>query len=495
MSEPNKNRSVDRVVDVVVVGYGGAGATAAICAHDKGAEVLVLEKASEGGGSTMESGGTIRMMKDARRAADHFEAMVDGATPRDLLDTYTHGIDELIVWLKHIGAEIVEWEGNAGYPPLPQGSAYPHLPGADAIGARVRVKPKVKGETGGQALWDALAAAVAKRGIDVVCGAPVKRLIQEVQGGPVVGVVYTDARGKDVAVRARRGVVLTCGGFAANKEMHRDYFSPIGLDCVGPPGRNTGDGIKMAMAVGADLWHMNAIAGPFGYTFPGHEAAFMNRTQAPNYIFVDRTARRYVDEADLEYHACALTALNFDAAQSGYPRIPSYIIFDEVVRKAGPVALTVQGWNRRNPWSQDNLPEIERGWIKRGETPAALARELGLDPTALTATVEEFNRNCAKGVDPRYGRKPEHMVPLNAPPYYGIEMRPCILNTQGGPRRNAKSQVVGTDREPVARLYAAGELGSIWGNMYPGGGNVTEALVFGRLAGLNVAAETPLGDR
>lgn len=99
---------------------------------------------------------------------------------------------------------------------------------------------------------------------------------------------------------------------------------------------------------------------------------------------------------------------------------------------------------------------------------------------------------CIGGYDPDFGRRQETLNPIARPPFYAIAVWPCLINTQGGPRRNSQAQVLDAYGNPINRLYSAGELGSIWGILYPGAGNISECLAFGRIAGRNAAAETPL---
>lgn len=481
-----------KVSDIIIVGFGGAGASAAIEAHDAGARVLILEKASEGGGNTQESGGTVRKLKNTEGAVLHYEALTGRITPRASLEVFAKGVTEVIPWLTDVvGAELVPWVAPPNFPPMHLGSSFPDLPGADALDIRVRVRPKAQGEPGGKSLWDALFAAVQKRDIEVIYGARTDRLSRTSVDGPITGVEFEGPEGKET-VRAKRAVILTCGGFEYNEDMHKTYVGGVGLNAFGPPGRNTGDGITMAMEVGADLWHMNAIAGPFGYKFSEYEAAFTHRMPGPGYIYVDRDAQRFLNEPDVEFHSCALAALAFDPVGARYPRIPSYVIFDKDTRIAGPISSAGTAWNRRFPWSRDNSVEIERGWIKAADTVGALGRQLGLTADALAETLRRYNDFCSEKHDKDFGRRPEYLVPIAKPPFYGVELWPCLLNTQGGPRRNERAQVMSVRGTPIARLYSAGELGSIWGMMYPGAGNVSEALVFGRIAGRNAAAEPAL---
>jgi len=114
-----------------------------------------------------------------------------------------------------------------------------------------------------------------------------------------------------------------------------------------------------------------------------------------------------------------------------------------------------------------------------------------MDPETLEETIGRYNAFCKNGKDSDFNRPPETLVPLDTPPYYAVKMWPGGPNTQGGPRRNKKAQVLDTQGKPIPRLYAAGELGSIFGRLYQGGGNLAECIAFGRIAGENAALETP----
>jgi succinate dehydrogenase/fumarate reductase flavoprotein subunit len=289
-------------------------------------------------------------------------------------------------------------------------------------------------------------------------------------------------------VVAHRGIVLACGGFSSSREMQRQF---VGMDMpsFGPPGQHTGDGIKMAQDIGADLWHMNAGAAVFGYMVPAHQASWQHRMPSPGYIYVDHHGARFVDEAGLDNHAMGKMLTQFDPVRGEYPRIPSYILFDETTRVSGPVCHVRGGYNRRFNWSQDNSEEIERGWIKRADTVAELAARIGLEASVLVATVDRYNSHCRTGIDEDFGRT-DGLQALESPPYYAIRAEPCLLNTQGGPRRDARSRILDVFGDPIPGLFGAGELGSIWSTLYPGSGNVSEALVFGRIAGREAAAQS-----
>ena len=144
----------------------------------------------------------------------------------------------------------------------------------------------------------------------------------------------------------------------------------------------------------------------------------------------------------------------------------------------------------RYAWSGDNGAELERGWIKRADTIGGLAAMIGLDGAALEATVLRWNHVCEAGKDTDFGRR-KMLHRFGTPPYYAIELSPSMLNTQGGPRRNERGQIVRPDGTPIPRLYSAGELGSIYSFLYQGTGNIGECLAFGRISARNAVAEPP----
>lgn len=471
--------------DVVVAGFGGAGASAAIAAHDAGADVLVIEKAAAGGGATAASGGSLRGLSDFEGAVRHLQLLAGEATPRELFETYVHNLPGAIEWLREIGAEIVKLSDPAlmtKFPPI-LASPFPMLPGTETMGERLRVKGGSPGEMGGVSLWRVLERAVEARKIRVRYSTAADRLIQGPDRG-VTGLEAHDAEGK-IVVHARRGVVLTTGGFSHDAAMVLDSIG-VALPAFGSPDGATGDGVRMAAAAGAALWHMSAIAVMYGYRIPGYRSAFRHAMSNPGYIYVDRRASRFIDETGTDFHSMPMAAFAFDPLLPGFPRIPSYAIFDEQTRLAGPVVNLSLTHDGKAGWSSDNSREVAAGWIQQGRDAAELAARLGLPAPALVETLREFNAGCAQGSD-AYGRAPKFMRPLE-PPFYGIAIWPTLANTQGGPRRSTRSEVLDPFGRPIAGLFSAGELGSIWSQLYPGAGNLGEALVYGRIAGTSAAA-------
>ena len=480
----------DHEADVVIVGYGGAGASAAIVACHAGAKVIILEKSPGGGGNTKYSGGSIRTYLNLQKAADFYETLCEGTTERDIVDAFVMESAKNPQWLEELGARTgtrPESE-EGGFPIKLPGAAFPHIPGAEAIGPRVRVKGTSR--TGGKNLWAVLSQNVEARKIPILYSTAAKHLSFDKSEG-VIGVIAT-AGGKELTVRAHRGVILSCGGYEYEPSMQRNYLGQNFLS-LGHPGNN-GDGIRLAAELGADLWHMNAVAATFGYKLPEVHFAIRHRMRYAGYVYVDQGGKRFMDETGIDGHAMWAPASYIDMKTLQKPRLPSFLIFDEETRLKGPIGWTNSGVAMDNyKWSADNSAEIRKGWIKAANEIKALAGQINLPPDSLQSTIAQYNSCCKEGCDPELGRSANTLIPMARAPFYAIELWPAIINTQGGPKRNARGQVLNVWGNPIKRLYSAGELGSLWHRNYPGGGNVSEALAFGRIAGRNAAAEKPIG--
>lgn len=470
-------------VDVIICGYGGAGAAAAIEAADNGASVLLAEKVSEGGGSTRESGGSVATVLNRDGAVEHYLAITEGRTPRSVMEAYVDGLLGLEQWVADNGGEFERLPMTR--PPFPhryEGSAYGKFPLSEAIGERIRIAEA--GYThGGTTLWRFLERNVAARSIAVRYDMAASRLM--VENGEVCGVEFRTGT-ETVSVNATHGVILSCGGFGCDTAMVRDAVAP-GVAYFSPPGRNTGDGVRMAQEIGADLWHMSCVAAGFGYQVPDLDSAWMCSIPAFGFFMVDRDGRRFLDEPTIEHHAANHALVVREVRTGEFRRLPSFLIFDETTRLAGRIATAEAGFNRHIGWSEDNSEEVTKGWIRQGADFADLARQLGLPEQALVETGRRYNDACRNG-DDEMGRSADTLVPIETPPFYGIEVRPALFNTQGGPRRNEHGEVLSVDGSPIPGLFGAGELGSIWAALYPGAGNVSEAIVSGRIAGRRASA-------
>ena len=344
---------------------------------------------------------------------------------------------------------------------------------------------------------------VEARNIPNLLSTPARELVTDARGG-VVGVI-AESQGKERAIKARRAVILACGGFEQNPWMRWQYLQGNPFFSMAPLS-NTGDGVTMAQKVGAALWHMWHVHGSYGFKFPGYPIAFRHPFAGPRnsdrkmpWIVVDRFGQRYMNAyppAPQDTGHRAMEIFNPDIP--GYPRIPSYLIFDEVGRKRGPIAQPVALGERVYEWSKDNLEEVSKGWIVSANSLGELGLKIRetesnggkMEPTELEATVAQWNESVKAGRD-LLQRPRGTMMPIEVPPVYAVPVWPLISNTQGGPVHNDKQRVIDAFGEAIPHLYCAGELGSFFSHLYQLGGNLGECLSSGRIAGKQAAAETP----
>jgi succinate dehydrogenase/fumarate reductase flavoprotein subunit len=346
----------------------------------------------------------------------------------------------------------------------------------------------------GQLLVRVLEGNVCRRGIDVWLDTPAERLLRDSASGRVTG-VRAAKDGSSVDVAARGGVILATGGFEFNREMIRDYLELPTLLPMGHNG-NTGDGILMASEAGAALWHMWHLHGSYGFKLPRLPVAIRSplggaRTAARplHWIILDQGGQRFTNElppAPQDTLSRPLAHLNPESGQ--YDRVPAWLVFDERGRQAGPLGRPVGAQDaHRYSWSRDNQAEIEQGWILQAPNLDELAERTDLPAEALRASIERWNAAVAAGRDADFERPPGSMVSIVEPPFYAIQVWPVVSNTQGGPVHDERQRVIDVRGQPIAGLYAVGELGSFFGHVYLLGGNITEGIVGGRIAGREAA--------
>jgi succinate dehydrogenase/fumarate reductase flavoprotein subunit len=512
----------DMETDVVVVGYGAAGAVAAFEAADAGSETILLEKMAFPGGLSTASAGGIRVTDDPDQAFKYLKATCGGRTPDDLLAALAEGMAQVPAYMRclaKISSAEVRVTGALGNYPLPgfealgycEITAVPELEGKDRHHAMQPVK-------NGTRLFKVLEDNVRRSGARVFLNAPATRLITDPDGS-VVGVIAT-VEGRAQRIWARQAVILTCGGFEADREMQNQYFQADPV-LVGSFLGNTGDGVRMAQAVGADLWHMWHFHGPYGLKHPdpdypfaiylkavpmwtpgrlefvsnlglepgGAERAGTKTLAELAWILVDQTGRRFMDEYPPYPGDSGVRPFDhYDFKTQTFPRNPAFMVFDEDGRKMYPLGRVVQNdLGARYEWSKDNLREIEAGFFHRAETLAELADAMGVPAKPFEETVGDWNACVAAGHDRDHGRQPDTMKPIATPPFYFGRIHPVVINTQGGPRHNVHQQVLDPFGSPIAGLYAAGELGSLFGHVYMSGGNLAECLVGGWTAARHAA--------
>ncbi len=529
--------------DVVVVGYGGAGAVSAVTAYDAGANVVILEKTpslaslgitngtqasdqiSGGGGNTHISGGLCVWPTDPVAGAQHLYSLSFGATPMDVCEAWGTMANQNKAWLDSMGipCTLASMSGE-----------FPNVPGYSSIS-----NYNVNGQ--GQQLFKFLDGFVQKRNIPVLFNTRATGLIQNPTTGEILGVQASQSGSQILNIQAKRGVIICTGGFEYDDVMKVRFLKAYPDHFYGWQ-YNTGDGIKMGQKVGAALWHMNAVSGRPEPWVPRLNQGWSYNNPTNNYIWVNRYGQRFLNESGYPSHSgwCAMNGFNLVVGE--YTNLPSFVIFDNTYCQKGPVAsggptsTPVQlggvlgaGSSPGTPWSSNNATEIAAGWIMSGPDLPTLAANIAkwniigsnqgmtvppswnaaesmdtvtipdgtnapnFSSANLIAAVNQYNVDCAAGKgDTLFQRTALTMAPLQTPPYYALPLWVGGPNTQGGLQRNAKSQITDPYDNPIPRLYGNGENGSVYGFLYPtGGGDICELIAFGRIAGTNAAAETP----
>jgi 3-oxosteroid 1-dehydrogenase len=528
----------DSQVDVVVMGTGGAALVAAILAHDQGAKVLILEKASQIGGTTAFSGGIPWIplnrymieagVKDTREEALTYIRRLTGGKEPDpaLIEVFVDNGHKMIDYLyEHTPLRFAV--------PLSYPSYYGYLPGAksgrsldpkpfnmDEIGewgARIRQNPifppltleeggavggidwVTVGErmeknvvTMGRSLVASLFKAVLDRGIETWTETAGKELVLN-ENGDVIGLV-AEQGDKKIVIGASKGVVIASGGFEWNKDLVRTFLKGEVTHPLSPPG-NEGDGLIMAMEAGAALgnmseaWWYPAMQDP---TFE-YEDRIMNQLgggrNGPNSIVVNRHGRRFVHEGTT-YNDMPKAFYEYDPVALEWPNEPPvWMIFDQQLKDSTMIITMMPG---------EEAPE----WVDKADHIRDLAEKIGVDADGLEMTVQRFNENAKNGIDPDFhrgttffenltgggGNPKANLGPIEKAPFYAVPIYFGTLGTSGGPRINADGQVISLRGKPISGLYAAGNAAmGVMGPTYASaGGTIGPAMTFGYLAGIAV---------
>lgn len=472
--------------DVIVIGFGGAGATAARFAADKNCRVLLTDVAPAGheGGNTRYCGQMIAGTKNRDSYKKYYSQMT---APFELdekvIDTFVDGVANMQDYLvKYLSAKPFSFLDHKSSPVVQSVindfPDYPDYPGASEYDMYT-VHDGKQIEDG--ALWKAVRNEVLKRldRITVWYDSPAVHLLQN-SSGRVVGAVIKRKK-HDIYVHAKKGVVLTAGGFENDPKRIQDF---LGVPKMVPMGTlyNKGDAIKLSTEAGADQWHTGIFNGGglyhgLTYAVTDGERGILSFTWPQLYtgsIFVvGNDGTRYFPE---DQHSKAGYLFIHGFGRHPYLTTQSWIIFDEKQRK--------QLEQIQDPVLQNALKTaISAASVSQ------LADKLKFDVATFKQTVRDFNELAKLGKDYPFGRKGETMTSLDDGKIYAIRLQPAALNTQGGPRRNEKAEILRSDGSAIKGLYGAGEAGSITTNQYQAGQDVAELLIFGKIAGENVARE------
>ena len=499
VKEKRPDETID--TDIVIVGGGGAGMTAAIEAANAGKKIVILESQGMAGGNSIRSTGGMNAGKTPEQDKNNFdeaagvektlktaeEKYADNATITALaatvreqwaayqaapsgyfdsvelfeLDTMIGGKGinnpELVHALASNSADAIQWLESIGAP-LPSVSSFG---GASVKRIHRPVNAEGKTVSVGTFMLPILEENAKKLGADLRLETRAKKLLVD-ESGKIVGVEAEGPTGEKVTVNTK-AVILASGGFGANLEMVTKYRPELeGFMTTNAKGA-LGDGILMGEEVGAATVDLEQIQ--IHPTVEMNTAALITEgLRGDGAILVNSNGQRFTDEVG--------TRDAVSAAEIKQPGSFAYLIVDQAMVDASNV---IQGY-------------IKKGYTTQGESYATLAEALQIDPTAFETTMNEWNTAVEAKTDSQFGRT-SFASPLNTAPYYAIKVTPGVHHTMGGLKINSEAEVLTADGNKIPGLFAAGEVtGGVHGANRLGGNAVADFVVFGRIAGKQAAS-------
>ncbi len=432
--------------DIVIIGAGGAGMTAAINATEQGKDVILLEMMPYAGGNTTKATGGMNA------AETHYqkEQGIDDSVETFIEDTMEGGHQmnnrDLVTVMAENSADAINWLDSIGAP-LPK-------VGFSGGATNARIHAPEDGSGVGAFLVTRFLNKVDELGINVMYDTKATELISD--NGTIVG-VKAESDEFNYTINAK-AVILATGGFGNNQDMIVKYRSDLkGTVSTSAPGA-MGDGIVMAEKVGADLVDIDQIQ-LHPTVEQGTSMLITESVRGDGAILVNQEGKRFTNEL--------LTRDVVSAAELEQTGGYAYIIFDQRLR--------------------DGLKAIEKyvstGITIQADTIEGLAEQIDVDPKVLAETLETWNKAVADQNDAEFGRDTGMENDLSVAPYYAIKIAPGIHHTMGGVKIDTKCQVIDTDGSVIPGLYAAGEVtGGVHGGNRIGGNAVADIVVFGQVA-------------
>ena len=449
-----KDTYTDSRTDVVVIGAGGAGLSAAIEACSCGADVIILEKRDYAGGNTNSSTGGINAAETVfqknlnivdSKELFYRDIMTGGHNLNDtaLVHTLVENASSTLDWIAQMGADL----SDIG---LMGGSSVKrtHRPrGGLAIGPH---------------LMKILVDEVADKGLHIRTGNTVRDILMS-EDGSACGVKVKQENGKDYTIEAK-AVIIATGGFGANLEMVAKYRVDLGnFSTVNHMGA-TGDAFAWVEKFGAELYQMEQIQ-----THPTVEVRnslmITEAVRGNGAILLNRKAERFINEMDTR-DVVSDAILNQEKESA-------FLFFDQNVRE-----------------SLSAIENYEKlGLLIQANTLADIASKTGMNADILKRSIERYNAFQAAGEDSDYGRTGMQMpTPLDKAPYYAVEVKPAIHHTMGGIHIDPSARVLDKEGNPVKGLFACGEVtGGVHGGNRLGGNGVADIVIFGKIAGREAA--------
>lgn len=519
MSEVPTTVVEDTSADVVVVGGGGAGLAAAIAAHQQGASVIIIEKNGEVGGDTLVCGAIYNTPDEALQSqvtmSDAVKQTIEDALAEEPVNEEHAALQAEVQaqWDEYKASgrtdlfDSKEWYAlqtwingdKVGDLDLVKVLCYNSYEGLEWIEDLGMTFSDVIGQGAGS-LWQRTHTSTMQMGtgfistyvdyieanddITVLTESTATALVQD-ENGKVNAVVCTDRDGNEFTVSANMGVVLATGGFAANSEMVQEYNTSgkwNDLSEVQTTNRfscSQGDGITMALGVGASLTDMEQIQLLYlGNVKDGQLTKYPPRdvNGTDQIIFINKEGERFVREDGRRDEICL----------SVIDQTDSMFYMLESGDGAGYVDITDPSWRSADGFTFQYLEE--NGFVVVADTLEELAEKLDMDPATLQATVDQFNA-AVDGAEDEFGRT-LFSTKLENGPWVATARQACVHHTMGGVTIDTETRVLDEAGNPIAGLYAAGEVtGGIHGGNRLGGNAVVDTVVFGKLAGETCVAD------
>lgn len=519
----------DYETEVLIVGFGAAGVNAALASCMAGVKTMVIEAAPEeySGGNTSVSGGGFVQPYDHDIYVNYLNTCSYGMTPSKYNEIWADALAGICDWLDELDLAYTCDRHNYGHW-LASGDA-PEVVSAIAgltesgVDHYTMLDEDGNGCTSGGVVLRQFLSVLDEYDYTILYDTRGEKLYQDPFTREVKGLRAIDKDGNSIDIKASKGVILACGGFENNPELIDSHIrSGARIFPSGTP-FNRGDGVLMAQEIGAKMWHMNGIewqcygVRPYDYIktdipMAGDVVVSSHWDLDPRMIQLNPYGDRFYPEDRFMAHTKQLDGMDFVGYADKKDQLDDYkarwafMIFDQgrfeqypegdgEIYAEGfeyiPGVITTMGWfpaRKLFKWDLDQA--LESGLLCKADTLEELFEKLGLVYVdRALATVERWNGYVDAGEDLDFHRDPEHMYRIDQPPFYGCKLWPSFINTQGGPvHNNMDCRVTDMRDEEIPRLYATGELGSVYSLLYHGSGNVAEAIVTGKNAGFDCAA-------
>jgi succinate dehydrogenase/fumarate reductase flavoprotein subunit len=472
MSSERSVRTENLEADLVVIGAGGAGMAAAVAALERGrANVMLLEKAGAPGGSTAMAHDIFAIESPVQKRA-WFDTSRDEIFNQHMEWTHWTVDPRIVRTFIDRSADTIGWleEKGMGFELLPM------FPNQAPL-----IRHALKGR--GVELCRILRRGAEDLGVTLLNRTRAKKILRA-PDGRVTGVV-AETREAEVSIAAK-AVVIATGGYGNNKEMLNRYY-PFYHETMtydGPPA-NTGDGIVMALEIGAATAGLGALNLHGPSSAPRSQAELLDIDDAtdvqgrplkltlmplclePDTIWVNKDARRYINEGYI------LQFFAYGHAVARQPEGLSYTLLDSALVQSkeedGIYNQMAPGWFPPDTYiTSIPLPGLERELqkphkvLKVSDSWDDIAAWAGVEPAALRATINEYNAACDRGHDPLFAKARKYLRPLRTPPFYAIQGHVHICDTVGGIKINERMEVLDTDGQPIPGLFAAGVATGGW---------------------------------